>query len=55
MLTFSIAKRRKLRIPLTTHTLGLVQQDGIEVRSFTLTPTSLSISSDVEFDDMTLT
>jgi putative transposase len=43
-LCFSLAKGSKIQIPLTGHTLQTIRQEGIEIRSFTLTPTSLSIS-----------
>jgi putative transposase len=43
-LIFKIAKDQKISIPLTKHTTRMLQQEGIEIRSFTLTQNSLSIS-----------
>ena len=44
-LCFRISKKDKIvRIPLTNHTIQTIEKERIEVRSFTLTPTSLSFS-----------
>ena len=44
-LCFRISKKdRIVRIPLTSHTVQIIEKGGIEVRSFTLTATSLSLS-----------
>jgi putative transposase len=44
-LSFRIYKKGKIvRIPLTSHTIQTIEKEGIEVRSFTLTPTCLSLS-----------
>ena len=41
-LIFSVSSRRKIKVVLTKHTLETIK--GLEVRSFTITPTSLSLS-----------
>ena len=44
-LSFRISRKDKVvKIPLTSHTVEKIEKGGIEVRSFTLTPTSLSLS-----------
>ena len=43
-LQFSIGKRNRIRIPLNKHTLKATSGDGINVRSFTITCYSLSLS-----------
>src|SRR6058998_1510270 len=42
-LEIPIARGKRLSIPLTRHTLDLVSQPGVEVRSFTLTQNRLSL------------
>jgi len=42
-LEISVARGKRLNIPLTRHTLDLVSQPGVEVRSFTLTQNRLSL------------
>jgi putative transposase len=44
-LSFRISKKDKVvKIPLASHSVENIEKEGIEVRSFTLTPTSLSLS-----------
>jgi putative transposase len=43
-LVFKTSRDQKISIPLTKHTMRILQQQKIEIRSFTLTPNSLSIS-----------
>src|SRR5436189_980794 len=42
-LEISVARGKRLNIPLTRHTLDLISQPGVEVRSFTLTQNRLSL------------
>jgi len=43
-LEIPIARGKRLSIPLTKHTLDVISQPGVEVRSFTLTRNRLSLS-----------
>jgi putative transposase len=43
-LCFKIRKRREVRISLTEHTKREIQKQGVKVRSFTITQSSLSLS-----------
>jgi len=43
-LEIPISRGKRLTIPLTEHTLTLISQPGVEVRSFTLTRNGLSLS-----------
>src|SRR5690349_4128487 len=43
-LEIPIARRKRLSLPLTKHTLDMISQPGVEVRSFTLTRNKLSLS-----------
>jgi len=43
-LRIPVSRRKRFRIPLTNHTLAVISQTGVTVRSFTLTPHSLSLS-----------
>ena len=42
-LEIPVARGKRLNIPLTRHTLDLISQPGVEVRSFTLTQNRLSL------------
>src|SRR5437660_10084608 len=42
-LEISVARGKRLNIPLTRHTLDLISRPGVEVRSFTLTQNRLSL------------
>src|SRR2546421_7067691 len=42
-LRIPVSRRKRFRIPLTNHTLAGISQTGVTVRSFTLTPHSLSL------------
>src|SRR5439155_23257207 len=42
-LEIPVARGKRLNIPLTRHTLDLISQPGVEVRSFTLTQDRLSL------------
>ena len=41
---FSVGKKQRMRILLNKHTIKLISGIGIKVRSFTITPDSLSLS-----------
>src|SRR5467141_3569470 len=43
-LEIPIARGKRLNIPLTKHTINVITQLGVEVRSFTLTQNTLSLS-----------
>src|SRR5467141_1106900 len=43
-LEIPISRGKHLRLPLTEHTLAIISQPGVEVRSFTLTRNRLSLS-----------
>src|SRR5438094_7067889 len=43
-LEIPIARGKRLSLPLTNHTLGVISQLGVEVRSFTLTRNKLCLS-----------
>src|SRR5437016_9019494 len=43
-LEIPVARGKRLSIPLTKHTLDLISQPGVEVRSFTLTRNRLCLS-----------
>src|ERR1700745_1152979 len=43
-LEIPISRGKRLSIPLTRHTLDVISQPGVEVRSFTLTRNRLSLS-----------
>src|SRR5439155_8170939 len=42
-LRIPVSRRKRFRLPLTNHTLAGISQTGVTVRSFTLTPHSLSL------------
>jgi len=42
-LEIPVSRRKRLSLPLTRHTLDVVSEPGVEVRSFTLTRTRLSL------------
>src|SRR6267143_873891 len=43
-LEIPVARGKRLSIPLTNHTINVISQPGVEVRSFTLTQNTLSLS-----------
>ena len=43
LLEIPVARGRRFAIPLTNHTLQMISRPGVRVRSFTLTPHSLSL------------
>jgi hypothetical protein len=44
LLDIPIARGKRLRLPLTKHSLGIISQPGVQVRSFTLTRNRLCLS-----------
>src|SRR5437867_7388904 len=43
-LEIPISRRKRLSIPLTKHTINIISQPGVEIRSFTLTRNRLCLS-----------
>ncbi len=52
LLSFSVKKREFANILLTDHTVSELSKNGVKTRSFTLTPTALSISMQKEIDEI---
>ena len=55
VLRIPIGKRRFQYIPLTSHTVSILSDPALTVRSFTLTPTSLSLSISKEIPEVECT